>query len=158
MTSESQHPWAEHIALLLDSFEIHLGRPLIHRSGDPTQDAETIEHAPFVVLSHSAAPDPVLTYGNQIALKLWEMERETLLGTPSRLTAEPMHRDERQQLLERTERDGYVDDYRGIRISHTGRRFMIESAIVWNLVDGLAERVGQAATFDRWDYLPAKRP
>jgi hypothetical protein len=87
------------------------------------------------------------------ALGLWEMPIETLLKTPSRLTAEPVHRDERARLLERTSRDGYVDDYRGIRISSTGRRFEIDRATVWNLVDATGQRVGQAATFSDWRFL-----
>jgi hypothetical protein len=64
-----------------------------------------------------------------------------------------VHRDERARLLERTTRDGFVDDYQGIRISSTGRRFQIDQAIVWNLVDARGERVGQAATFSEWRFL-----
>jgi hypothetical protein len=81
------------------------------------------------------------------------MSLETLLRTPSRLTAEPVHRDERARLLERTTRDGYVDDYSGIRITATGRRFRINQAVVWNLIDAGGRYAGQAATFDRWDWL-----
>jgi hypothetical protein len=72
---------------------------------------------------------------------------------PSRLTAEAPERDERARLLERTARDGYVDDYRGVRISTTGRRFVIERAIVWNLEDADGKPVGQAATFAVWKPL-----
>jgi hypothetical protein len=64
-----------------------------------------------------------------------------------------MHRDERAQLLERTSRQGYVDDYQGIRISRTGHRFQIHQAIVWNLLDDREQRIGQAATFSRWTPL-----
>jgi hypothetical protein len=64
-----------------------------------------------------------------------------------------VHRDERARLLERTHRDGYVDDYAGIRISQSGRRFRIEQAIVWNLVDAAGQHYGQAATFDTWTPL-----
>jgi len=65
----------------------------------------------------------------------------------------PCGSDARGRLLERTRRDGYVDDYAGIRISRTGRRFRIEQAIVWNLVDAAGIHHGQAATFDRWTPL-----
>jgi hypothetical protein len=81
------------------------------------------------------------------------MAPDTLVRTPSRLTAEPVHRDERARLLERTSREGFVDDYSGVRISKTGRRFMIEKAIVWNLDDESGQALGQAATFDRWTPL-----
>jgi hypothetical protein len=77
----------------------------------------------------------------------------TLLTMPSRTTAEPMHRDERARLLERTTRDGFVDDYRGVRISSTGRRFLIDRATVWNLLDADGKYVGQAATFSKWTFL-----
>jgi len=48
---------------------------------------------------------------------------------------------------------GPVDDYSGIRISQSGRRFRIEQAIVWNLIDAAGHLCGQAATFDTWTPL-----
>jgi hypothetical protein len=142
-----------HVQLLLDSFARLLGRELISRSGSIEEQAERLFRAPFVVVSHGTEADPILNYGNAAALALWEMDFATLTQTPSRLTAEPVHRDERARLLERTRRDGYVDDYAGIRISSTGRRFRIEQAVVWNLVDAAGVHRGQAATFDRWTPL-----
>jgi hypothetical protein len=144
---------ASHVQLLLDSFARLLGRELISRQGSAEAQAERLFQAPFVVVSHGTEADPILNYGNAAALALWEMDLATLTRTPSRLTAEPVHRDERARLLERTRRDGYVDDYAGIRISSTGRRFRIEQAIVWNLVDAAGMHHGQAATFDRWKPL-----
>lgn len=142
-----------HVQLLLDSFARLLGRELIPRAGSVEEQAERLFHAPFVVVSHGTEADPILNYGNAAALALWEMDLAVLTRTPSRLTAEPVHRDERARLLERTLRDGYVDDYAGIRISSTGKRFRIEQAVVWNLVDAAGVRHGQAATFDRWTRL-----
>ena len=144
-----------HVQVVLDSFARLLGRELIPRVGSIEEQAERLFHAPFVVVSHGTEADPVLNYGNAAALALWEMDFATLTRTPSRLTAEPVHRDERARLLERTLRDGYVDDYAGIRISRTGRRFRIEQAIVWNLVDAAGTHHGQAATFDRWTPVDA---
>lgn len=144
----------EHAQLLLDSFARLLGRDLIHRDGTAAEQARRLFEAPLVVVSHGTEADPVLSYGNAAALRLWEMDWAAFVQTPSRLTAEPVHRDERARLLERTSRDGYVDDYAGIRISRSGKRFRIEQAIVWNLVDGDGHRRGQAATFDRWTPLP----
>lgn len=144
---------AAHVPLLLDSFARFLGRELIDRAGSEAEQADRLFHAPFVVVSHGTEADPILNYGNAAALALWEMDWATLTRTPSRLTAEPVHRDERARLLERTRRDGYVDDYAGIRVSSTGRRFRIEQAVVWNLVDAAGLLRGQAATFDRWTPL-----
>lgn len=148
------HGWVEHTEILLASYRRWLGKELIPRGDDPVDNARRLFLSPFVVVSHGTEADPILNYGNQVALDLWEIDIPTLLTTPSRLTAEPVHRDERARLLERTTRDGYVDDYQGIRISTTGKRFRIERAIVWNLVDPQGERVGQAATFSEWTRLP----
>ena len=152
-------PWLcqkqiEHAHLLLDSFTRLLGRDLVPRDASPAEQARRLFESPFVVVSHGTEADPVLNYANATALRLWEMDWATFVQTPSRLTAEPVHRDERARLLERTSRDGYVNDYAGIRISQSGRRFRIEQAIVWNLVDAAGQRRGQAATFDAWTPLP----
>jgi hypothetical protein len=145
-------PLVAHVQLLLDSFARLLGRELVSREGSPAEQAERLFRAPFVVVSHGTEVDPVLSYGNAAALALWEMTWEELTQTPSRLTAEPVHRDERAGLLARTRAHGFVDDYSGIRISKTGRRFRIEQAIVWNLA-AAGEHRGQAASFDRWTPL-----
>jgi len=144
----------EHAQLLLESFAKLLGRELVSREGSAAEQTERLFHAPFVVVSHGTQVDPILNYGNAAALALWEMTPEQLTQTPSRLTAEPLHRDERARLLERTRRDGYVDDYSGVRISASGKRFRIERAIVWNLTDAAGTHLGQAATFDSWTPLP----
>ena len=117
------------------------------------EQAISLDHAAFVVVSHGTQADPILYYGNQTALSLWEMPVERLIQTPSRLTAEPMHREERARLMERTTREGFVDDYQGIRISSTGRRFRIDQATVWNLMNSSGQLVGQAATFSEWRFL-----
>lgn len=142
-----------HSQRLLNSFARRLKRELLPRSGDAVEEARRLFSAPFVVVSHTPVADPILNYGNQTALSLWELPWDQFTQTPSRLTAEPMHRDERARLLERTARDGYVDDYRGIRISSGGKRFLIEQAIIWNLDDEQGHFAGQAATFDKWTWL-----
>jgi hypothetical protein len=48
---------------------------------------------------------------------------------------------------------GFIDDYRGVRISSTSRRFLVEDALVWNVVDAAGKKLGQAATFARWKFL-----
>ena len=138
---------------MLNSFRHFVGRELIERTGDAEAEAQLVFEAPFVVVSHGTQDDPILNYGNRTALTLWEMDIPTLTSTPSRLTAEPMHRDERAQLMTRAARDGFIDDYRGIRISSSGKRFLIEQAIIWNLIDPEGQRVGQAATFSHWKPL-----
>jgi putative N6-adenine-specific DNA methylase len=150
--------WILHTQVLLDSFQKYVGRELISRSDDPEDEARRLFDAPFVVVSHGTQEDPVLNYGNRTALTLWEMDATTLTSIPSRLTAEPMHRDERAQMMARALRDGYVDDYQGVRISSSGKRFHISDAIIWNLVNLSGQRVGQAATFSRWQFLESNVP
>ncbi|TAJ98226.1 MAG: MEKHLA domain-containing protein [Candidatus Manganitrophaceae bacterium] len=138
---------------LLRSFTHWTGRELLAPADSFSRLAERLFHAPFVVVSHGTEPDPILNYGNQTALALWETPWETFTQTPSRLTAEPVSREERARLLEEVTRKGFIDHYRGIRISRTGRRFFIEQAVVWNLLDEENRYCGQAATFFRWNYL-----
>lgn len=145
--------WGDHTRLLRDSYRRWLGRELLAPRGTSLEDARALFEAPFVVVSHGTEVDPILNYGNRTALELWEMDVDTLLQTPSRLTAEPVHRDERAKLLQRTTRDGFVDDYSGIRITASGRRFLIGRAIVWNLIDEEGQYAGQAATFSTWEWL-----
>lgn len=145
--------WVAQTRLLLDSWDGLFDKPLIPRS-TPEADAVTLFDAPFVVVAHGTQDDPILNYANQTAITLWELPLKQLLQMPSRKTAEPMHRDERAELLRRTREDGYIDDYSGIRISSTGRRFRIHQATVWNLTDEAGQHAGQAAAFSRWTDLP----
>jgi len=139
--------------LLLDSFRRWVGRELIERKGRPEEQARALFQAPFVVVSHGMEADPILNYGNRIALDLWELDWERFTKTPSRLTAEPVNQAERARMLVRAREKGFIDDYKGVRISGTGKRFLVEQAIVWNVVDGTGIQRGQAATFSRWKFL-----
>ena len=122
-------------------------------SACPEAQAQALFLAPFVVVSHGTEEDPILNYGSHLAMTLWEMTWEELLQTPSRLTAEVVNRAEREWMLERARTRGYMDNYRGVRISHSGRRFLIENAVVWNVIDATGRRLGQAATFSHWTFL-----
>lgn len=159
METHPLEPWRRddliaHAGHVLDSFRRMLGRELLPRSGNAFDDARRLFEARQIVVSHGTEADPVLNYGNGAALALWETDFATLTTMPSRLTAEAPERDERARLLERTSRDGFVDDYRGVRISTRGRRFLIDRAVVWNLADDAGRPIGQAATFERWTFLP----
>jgi hypothetical protein len=145
--------WIAHSALLLDSYRRHTGRELTPRGGGARAEAERLLDAPFVVVSHGTEADPILNYGNRVALALWEMDLDRFIATPSRLTAEPMLREARERLLEQTARHGFVSGYEGVRISAGGRRFQIHGATIWNVADAAGRPAGQAATFSRWTFL-----
>ncbi|ASC70736.1 hypothetical protein XM38_016810 [Halomicronema hongdechloris C2206] len=138
---------------LLASYRHWLGQDLLPLAAAAPEAARQLFWAPRVVVSHGTQADPVLNYGNQAALDLWQLNWDRFTQTPSRHTAEPMHRQERTNMLAQLEAQGYVDNYRGVRISSQGRRFYIERAIIWNVVDDTGKRVGQAATFKEWQFL-----
>jgi hypothetical protein len=138
---------------LLRSFNHWTGRELLPPADSLDRLAEALFHAPIVVVSHGTEEDPILNYGNQTALALWEMPWTVFTRTPSRLTAEPVSREERARRLEEVTRNGFIDRYKGIRISRTGRRFLIEQTTIWNLLDEKGRACGQAACFNQWRYL-----
>jgi len=139
--------------LITRSLRHWTGRDLLPGLFNPLGLAKNVFAAPFVLVSHGTEADPVLNYGNAAALALWETSWEELTRTPSRLTAEAPNREERARLLDAVTSRGFIDDYSGVRISKTGRRFRIAQATVWNLLDENGVYAGQAAAFSRWEFL-----
>lgn len=103
--------------------------------------------APFAVLAHDTEADPRFVYANLYAQRCFEREWDALVGMPSRLSALPDARAERAAALERVARQGYAQDYRGLRVARSGRRFWIEQGCLWNVSNARGERIGQAALF-----------
>lgn len=149
-----RNPWAiEWTQYLVNSYGHWLKKELIPRQGTFLKQAERLFTCPFVVVSHGLEDDPILNYGNKTALDLWEMNWDQFTQTPSRLTAEPVNREERATMLERAKTHGYIADYRGIRISGSGKRFLVDRATVWNIRKPDGTPLGQAATFSNWTFL-----
>ncbi|MFM5929839.1 MAG: MEKHLA domain-containing protein [Novosphingobium sp.] len=138
---------AARIALIAQSHLRLIGKPLAPDTGDVTA---ALWHAPQVILAHGTEADPRFFFANAAALARFEADLPGLVGMPSRLSAEAPDRAERQALLDRVTRDGFIADYAGVRISAKGRRFRIEQATVWNLIDADGAVHGQAAAFSRW--------
>ncbi len=131
------------------------GRDLAHGL-DQSQGLESaVWSAPYVLVAHDRSADPVFVYGNSTALDLFELDWDGFTSLPSRLSAEPDEQHERERLLQGVAERGYISDYRGVRISSTGRRFVIEDAVVWDVIDDHGVLRGQAALFDRWTPLEA---
>ena len=130
-----------------------MDQPLITVDSGAIERIEALFAAPFALVSHGVEADPIFNFGNQVALSLFELTWEQFTALPSRESAEPVNQAERQRLLEQVTQNGYISDYRGVRISATGKRFLIEDATVWNLVDELGRYRGQAAMFDKWSFL-----
>lgn len=140
-----------HVELLLNSYRRLFGKPLLETASDDL--GRLVYESDFALLSHNTDPDPLFNYGNRTALGLFELTWQELVGMPSRFSAEPVNREERERLLAQVTRDGYIDHYAGIRIAQSGRRFMIQNAVVWNVQDQEGNYYGQAAWFREWDYL-----
>lgn len=143
----------KHIDCLLKSYLRWTGHELIPPASSPQERARTLFEQPFVLLSHGTQADPILNYGNKAALDLWELTWEEFTKMPSRLTAEPVNREDRDRLLEEVRRNGFIDTYSGMRITGSGRRFLIERGTVWNIMDENNKYVGQAATFSKWKCI-----
>ncbi len=160
MNIEKSQSWLQphilaHTQLLLYSFHHWTGSNLIPITNyqSPVEIANLLFNANLVVVSHGTQADPILNYGNQKALDLWKMDWHTFISTPSRYTAEVMERSEREKLLAQAKAQGYISNYRGIRIASTGDRFYIDQAIIWNVVDEEGKLWGQAATFRNWEAI-----
>ncbi|WP_371323279.1 MEKHLA domain-containing protein [Dechloromonas sp. ZY10] len=139
------------LQLIVDSYQRLTGRPLLDEAGSDL--AAAVWQAPQVIVAHGTEADPVFFYGNARALQAFSMDFAAFTRLPSRYSAEPLAREERAQLLARVSREGFIDDYAGIRIAADGRRFRIEQAVVWNLIDADGRCHGQAASFARWADL-----
>jgi hypothetical protein len=142
-----------HAKCLVRSYAHFTGRKLIRDHTSDAELAQALDKAPFVLVSHGTQADPVLNYGNATALALWEMSWAEFTQTPSRLTAEAPNREERARLLAAVTAQGFIDNYAGVRISKTGRRFLITQATVWNLLTEDGQPCGQAASFNSWTWL-----
>lgn len=139
--------------IIVDSYQKLLNKRLIESDNTPEEISQALFNAPFIVVSHGVQADPIFNYGNQAALKLWSISWEKLIQTPSRLSAEPVNRATRRVMLEQAATKGYIDNYQGVRITTTGKKFSIQEAIIWNLTDKSGKKCGQAATFSHWKWL-----
>jgi len=139
--------------LILDSYRRLTGRQLVSRDGSPVDQARAMYFAPFVVLAHDSAADPVFFYANMAAQHLFEMSWHELVQLPSRYSAEPLAREERARLLQRVGQHGFIDDYSGVRVARSGKRFEVRQATVWSLLALDGQLIGQAASFSQWEIL-----
>jgi len=143
----------DHISLLSDNLNHWSGCGLMDDEHDPARTARKLYFASFALLSHGMESDPVINYANYTAQQLFEMDWDIVTTLPSRLSAELPVRAEREALLKRVTENGYIDDYCGVRVSSSGKRFLIEQAKVWNLVNDNGKYCGQAAMFSMWRML-----
>ena len=161
MPSENAFPWLGNQKLLLAELLLatHLeafSQPLVAETPEEQSRlsrCQKLFRCGFPVLAHGTGDDPRLTYANAAALQLWETNWEALIGLPSRCTAPEEEQKERRSALGQAKRLEAMTGYCGIRVSRTGRRFMIRNARIWTLQDGERQISGQAACFSDWHWI-----
>jgi hypothetical protein len=141
-----------HLLHMVNSYHYFTGKKLIAYNSE-NELAEKLYHAPFALVSHGIQQDPIFIYGNLTAQTLWEMNWDEFTCLPSRLSAEPMRREEREKLLSQVAQHGFAENYEGIRISKSGKRFWIKDVTVWNLIDQNKNRIGQSAMYSKWEFI-----
>lgn len=141
---------AARLALIASSYRHLIGSDLVD---ERTDLVSALWNAPAVILAHGREDDPRFFFANAAALVRFDTDLDAMIGMPSRHSAEAPSRAERQTLLDRVSRDGFIADYAGVRVSLRGKRFRIEQALVWNLIDADGAVHGQAAAFSRWSEL-----
>jgi len=144
---------AKHADLLISSYFHWTGKDLIKPQAPADNIYQALFNAPFAVVSHNTEEDPIFNYANQTALSLFEMDWSTFTQLPSRKSAQAINREERAQLMQRVTNNGFIDNYQGVRISSTGKRFLIKNATVWNIIDNNGVYCGQAAVFYEYSEL-----
>ncbi|MGI8503329.1 MAG: MEKHLA domain-containing protein [Hassallia sp.] len=158
MTNTIQFPWqqeaiARHSQRILHSYQHWTGKSLLNVSRTPEEIAQALFEAPFVLASHGMKLDPILNYGNRMALQLWELSWNTLTKMLSRQSAEEVVQEERDRLLAEAATKGFISNYSGVRTSSTGKQFYIQDTILWNVVDEENQYCGQAALFSQYKFI-----
>jgi hypothetical protein len=137
--------------LLVSSYRRAVGREPAFLEPGVHHSAEWLyARASHCVLAHNTDADPRFIYANRAAQTAFEYDWDEITSLPSRLSAEPIDREDRQRLLEAVSRHGFATGYSGVRIAKSGRRFLIEEGVVWQLIDRDGAVRGQAATFAQW--------
>ncbi len=142
-----------HVNLLRQSYQRLTGKDFgpIHLDG--VEYAQALYEGDLIVVSHGTEDDPIFNYANQAAQRLFDLPWTNFCQLPSRQSAEPLQQADRQKLLEAVAKQGYQEDYAGIRIASNGRRFWIRGVTIWNVWDTAGIYQGQAAIYSQWETI-----
>ena len=124
----------EHVRFMDRNLERCSGKGVYHRLfGDiPKKEGwedDVHKNSRWVLISHNNLSDPIFTYGNEAGLQQFEMEWDDFTSIPSRFSAEPMERQERDALLESVRIHGFSESPNNIRVTKNKERFQIKSLI-----------------------------
>jgi hypothetical protein len=136
---------------LIESYRSLLGTSLLPAAVSRDEAPRWLyEEAPMCVLGHSGGADPIFNYANRAAQACFEYSWTEFVSLPSRLSAAPVDRDERQRLFDIVARDRFATGYRGLRVARSGRKFWIEDVVIWQVSDADGIVQGEAAAFPHW--------
>jgi len=140
--------YRDHLSIVLENLKRWTSYDLIKEYGFSEENlGEQVFDADFYILSHNNAADPILNYGNDRVLKLWETSWEELTTMYSRDTAKPVNLSARLAMIEQVKLQNYISGYSGLRISKTGKEFKILDVTIWNILTNNGDLYGQAAWF-----------
>ena len=142
-----------HALLLCSSYRRWTGNQLLQGKGQAHNLIKALFDASFVLVSHDTESDSIFNFGNRAALELFELGWDEFIRLPSRESADQDNKEDRARLMARVHKEGYASGCSGVRITSTGKRFLITGATVWNVVDQEDNYYGQAAMFSAWSYL-----
>lgn len=145
--------YIKHAWRLCYSYQRWTGKDLVSNYQTIKNPAEVIFNAPFALVSHGIEPVPVFNFGNRTALELFEIDWDQFIQLPSKESADQENQEDRASLMARVNVNGYEENCCGVRVTSTGKRFLIEGATVWNIIDEQDIYHGQAAMFARWKFL-----
>lgn len=131
---------------LVESYVGESGEPFPLKARQTAEVSTRYDGAPFGLLAHNAAADPLFTFANDTALRAFGYTRDELIGMPSRLSASPgVDLEERTRLFQALQSTGHYSPYCGRRRSKNGSTFWIIDTTIWNVTDATGQRLGQAA-------------
>ena len=103
---------------------------------------ESFNECSFPIASHDL--HGFFNYLNKAALSLFKVTLDQVIGKPTTMTAPESEQKERNELLNQVNSQGFIDNYKGIRVTSDGELFQIEDATIWNVVDKNCHKIGQA--------------
>ena len=83
-------------------------------------------------------------YLNKSALSLFKVTKDQVIGRSTTMTAPKSEQKQRNELLNQVNSNGFIDNYKGIRVTSDGELFQIEDATIWNVIDKNSHKIGQA--------------
>ena len=108
---------------------------------------ESFNECSFPIVSHDL--HGFFNYLNKAALSLFKVTLDQVIGQPTTMTAPESEQKERNELLNQVNSHGFIENYKGIRVTSDGALFQIEDATIWNIFDKESIKIGQAVIIYR---------